>query len=363
MADTGLGTEQDAAKALVDALASAGKTAAKELAGDPKVIAAFKLGWLIAQAVAGDSDIGEQLAPVGETASDRLKAQGFQLKALMATIGIDPAAPAAGAPPPAKVQDIIDQLELGRPATDQAEDARSTLAAELYGADVHCLQAYRLAQILYDARKEDRAASLEQARAALDGLGKSLPPYAAAAVDASMNFWEKTTAQHPPDFKAQCETWRIVLSGDKAATDYLTPEAYLKAAERLGDGLNKAALSAIEQTLEVAIFALILLIAGIVWLASAPVHAAPTAGAVSTFLAGLGLTWKAIGGAVGKLVGEVEAPLWSLEIDTAVAYEITSNGIAQPECRRQHLLPVQKQSPHLRWQISQSAPAHRPPSN
>lgn len=43
----------------------------------------------------------------------------------------------------------------------------------------------------------------------------------------------------------------------------------------------------------------------------------------TSILAGLGLTWKGLGSALGQLAGRLEQPLWGAVIDDAIADAIT----------------------------------------
>ena len=61
----------------------------------------------------------------------------------------------------------------------------------------------------------------------------------------------------------------------------------------------------------------------------APNGASDTAAGLSGVLAALGLTWKGVGTALGKLASQVEAPLWGAEVDGAVTAAITL-GIVAP---------------------------------
>jgi hypothetical protein len=72
----------------------------------------------------------------------------------------------------------------------------------------------------------------------------------------------------------------------------------------------------------VALIAL-LFVAGICALVFAPRHAGTTAAGVSGVLVSLGLTWKGIGGALGKLTAKLEAPLWGAELDGVVTDAVT----------------------------------------
>jgi hypothetical protein len=112
-----------------------------------------------------------------------------------------------------------------------------------------------------------------------------------------------------------------VIVGEKKGTELLEPKDYLDAAGELERKYVRRALSSGWLQL-IAVAALVLFILGIVGLVLASKPGTVLAG-ISGVLVSIGLTWKGIGGTVGKIVGKLEAPLWGAELDTAITDAIT----------------------------------------
>jgi hypothetical protein len=53
-------------------------------------------------------------------------------------------------------------------------------------------------------------------------------------------------------------------------------------------------------------------------------HTAGSAAGIASILTALGLTWKGLGGSLGRAVARVEEPAWDAQVDRAIAYAITS---------------------------------------
>jgi hypothetical protein len=159
--------------------------------------------------------------------------------------------------------------------------------------------------------------------AALDALSSQLPGHAARSVATSLCRWSTSSAeQEPATIELQVVLWRAVLIGEKRGTELLEPEDYLKAARELEKRFTQRALSS-KWLWVVAALAAGLFVAGLVILVASHGHAGRVAAGASGVLAALGLTWKGIGGTIGKLVAKLEAPLWGAELDAAITDVIT----------------------------------------
>jgi hypothetical protein len=77
----------------------------------------------------------------------------------------------------------------------------------------------------------------------------------------------------------------------------------------------------------------VLFVAGVAALIFAPTRAGITAAGLSGVLAAIGLTWKVVGGAAGKLAAKLEAPLWGAELDGAITDAITLLARPAPPAR------------------------------
>jgi hypothetical protein len=318
-------TEQDdpgkAAKAFVDAVGDAAKKIKEPATADPKVVAAVHLGWLVDTIVAG-----LPFALEGQQLGDDVgfKAQGNRVQTLAKTLGVT------------GYEGIVTTLCGGKPAIGGATEWRDTLYAELLGADIHYARACDLGERLGKLHRDGYTVEtltdvcVAPIRARLDSLSTVLPPHAARGVAMSIERWiafapvgtEDDIRRAAEGFADQVELWRQVVTGEKLGTELLAPQNYLDAGQRLAGKYSGLAGNALKQNKVLVIAALVLAIGGVVGgLAIALSGASQTAG-TATGLAGLlaavGLTWKGIGGALGKLVGALEAPLWGAELDEAV---------------------------------------------
>ncbi len=321
-ADGGAGSPGDALKPIADALVTAAKTAGSEPSGDPLVSAALQLGWLMDDVLQSRpvSDFPGDLALPDTTGFD---AQSRQLTTLVGQLklsGVDPAP-------------VVDQLATGAAAPVQATTWQPELAAALFAADIRFIKAYGLGRQLNVLSHETWSETLFTAppvkgmRAALDALSTALPPHAGRAISMSLERWAAVKAAPAAGVLTnQCELWRALLTGEKKGTELLEPENYLDAAEQLGAKLRATASLTLRQLFPLVVLAGLLFAGGIAVLVLQPMHAGDTATGISGVLAALGLTWKGIGGTVGKLSAKLEAPLWGAEVDGAVTDAVTLVG-------------------------------------
>ncbi|HEY1510121.1 MAG TPA: hypothetical protein VGF93_14015 [Solirubrobacteraceae bacterium] len=318
---SGPGQVSEAEQPFVDAIVAAAKAAGKETAGDPMVTAAFGLGWLMGDILAGRPGPPFPVdLPLPESAG--FKSQGLALTTLAGKLKIDGLDPKA----------VTSVLGAGTKADSQAAAWQPDLAAALVGADSRLSRAYGLGQQL---NRLGNAAYTSQLFAqpwiaamieALDALTSALAPHAARSVAISIMRWE--ALQSAPAgvetlLPAQCELWRTILAGEKKGTELLEPDNYLDAAERLGDKLRMIGRSALKKFPWLVGAIVVLFVGGIVLLIVGTGGGTTAAAGLSAVLAAFGLTWKGVGGAVGKLAGKLEAPLWGAELDGAIADAIT----------------------------------------
>jgi hypothetical protein len=317
----GPGTISDAEQPFVDALTAGAKAAVAEAEGDARVIDAFQLGWLM-----GDV-INARSGPPFPVDVDMPESAGFKFQArrLTALLGglkladVDPA-------------NVIAKLGAGADAKDVAVAWQPDLAAALRGADSRYAKAYGLGEQLNRLRNENYSTALfaqpwvAAMLGALDGLSTALPPHAARAVANSIRRWAALeTAPPSPEvlLPAQCDLWRTVLAGEKKGTEMLEPQNYLDAAERLGQKLREMGLTVIKRFPVLIGAILFLFVGGIVLLIVGSSAGTTAVAGISAVLAAFGLTWKGVGGAVGKLAAKIEAPLWGGELDGAITDAIT----------------------------------------
>jgi hypothetical protein len=317
----GMGSADDAAAPLLDALAQAARFT--PFAGDPKVIAAIRLGWVMTEVTAGWTlePVPDGLAPDG-----CVRAQGRLLKTLITALGLGDVTPDA----------VIAALATGD-ARESGRALETDIVVGLVGADVRLPRAFALGGGLRallggeangPPAPDDTPADTAGHEAVaglidnLDPLSSSLPSHAARSVANSMTSWTGSPdADKPRLLTAQVVLWRAILVGEKKGTDLLEPDDYLLAGRKLARRYLKTALHSpwvyVAGALAVALFA-----GGIVLLLTRS-HAGDVAAGVSGVLAGLGVTWKGIGGVAGKLAARLEEPVWGAELDTAITGAIT----------------------------------------
>jgi hypothetical protein len=309
----------DAVQPFTDALVAAAKTAGNEPAGDPAVSTSVQLGWLVADVLDGRAATpypGDLGLPPGLG----YVAQAIQLKTLLVPLKLDSSADAAT---------VADKLTAGSAAQEEALVWQPKLAAALVGADIRFAKAYGVGRHINalangEATLKPSTPLVNETISALDDLSTALPPHAARGVANSIRRWQASTI-NPPDgtLASQCELWRVILTGEKKATELLEPENYLDAGERLAVKLRATATSVLKQYLVWVVLIGVLFVAGICALIFAPKHPGTTAAGLSGVLAALGLTWKGIGGTLGKLAAKLETPLWGAEVDGAVTDAVT----------------------------------------
>lgn len=121
--------------------------------------------------------------------------------------------------------------------------------------------------------------------------------------------------------RRQGQLWRALLSGEKQGTDMLEIDNYLDAARQM-ERRMAAILRGLIVRMPVLSFAVVALAGAGVWLLFQGSSAQLVGGATS-ILAALGLTWKGLGAALGKMIGKLERPLWGAVLDDAIADAIT----------------------------------------
>jgi hypothetical protein len=318
-----VGSPDEALSAFESALETAGKAAVAESAGDATVIAAVKLGWLMEELIQGWS-LTPQQPGLELTAQESSQAQANQLTAQLSALKIADLTTDTSA-----VKEMIAALQTG-PSQPKAQALATAVVVAFVGAGARYGSAYVLGKGMRAMIPDASAKASEPTNAmigALDMLSSNLPSHAARSVANSMSAWQRS---HDSDKAAlagaQVELWRAVIVGEKKGTELLEPKDYLDAAGQLERKYVRRALSSGWLQL-VAVAALVLFILGVVGLVLATKTGTVLAG-ISGVLAAIGLTWKGIGGTVGKIVGKLEAPLWGAELDTAITDAITLATVA-----------------------------------
>jgi hypothetical protein len=270
----------------------------------------------------------------------------------------------------ASVAKAIERLPGGvdQPSTDGlGQGAKGTLRRRVYAlhlellsalgaADFRLAKAYGLGRAMADCayphasleelRRDfahDQAAPLEEW---LTDLATAFPAHATRSVAHTFADWKRWLAATPPTVQTatgqpprpldwatderavqervarQAKLWRTLLSGEKRPEDMLEPEGYMACAQLAfsrSHALMLAFLRRVWVPFVVAIVTiLVLLVVAIVASSVAGVIAAVAAAA-----AALGLTWKSAATSVGSVAVNLEKPIWSAELDSAIGQAIS----------------------------------------
>jgi hypothetical protein len=229
-------------------------------------------------------------------------------------------------------------------------DLHIAVLVQLTAADYRLGKAYGLGRALADTcapahgdpaeRREALAHHLEPHRAQvllawLDDLKTVLPAHASQGVADSLRSWERwaqaagLAAADPATVNSTTgllhrrgQTWRAVLSGEKAATDLLETSDYVAAAR--GTLARAAAIArALAWRLWAPLAVALALIGVGVWLIILNHSTAQVLAGLGTIAGGLGITWRSAAGSVKHLSLDLVRPLWEAQIDDVVATRLT----------------------------------------
>jgi hypothetical protein len=335
---------------------------------DPLVMAAFVLGWRMAELFkplpppANEIDDGDLpgLSSLARRDRELIRVKEIEVGIQKLTTAItavgqtapdaEPLQQAVGTP---GLRDKVKTLHHSLLTTLTAVDSRYGTSYGLGRAlrDT-CFKPTSLTE-LADQFNKYRIANL---RGWLDELSSAFPAHASHSVEASLVKWTTWSAQaaspqaassgetgrmvslivnraraaRPEDLsendvlaraRRQGELWHAVLSGEKRPQELLELDNYVDAASEAGKRMASAARKALWR-FKLAVLATIVLIGLGIWLVTSGGAAKDVAGATS-FLAAVGLSWKGLGGALGKLAAQLEEPVWGAIVDQAVTNAIT----------------------------------------
>ncbi len=315
---SGPGSVSDAAGPLLDALKKSAQAAGAEHPGDPKVMAAVKLGWVMKELTEAWplKPLPHDLVLDGQ---EQCQAQALELTEQLDRLDLDGLDWEL-------VEHAVRALRRG-PAPHQAHRVERTVTVALTGCDARLAKAYMLGNglraLIGGERPEPAdARQLKPLVAALDSLSSDLESHAARGVAGSIARWPKSAATADPAFvDAQVSLWRSVVVGEKQATELLEPKHYLDAAKQLeGKFIRRAFTSVWFWALLIVV---LLIFGGAVYVLFVAKNAGKVAVGASGVLAAVGITWKGIGGMVGKATAKLEVPVWGAELDAAVTDAIT----------------------------------------
>jgi hypothetical protein len=356
------GRPEEAAEALPQTVAGPPATPAP----DPDVSTALSLGWHLGELRAAVEPQRFAAPDTGSPADDYLARAGVEDRWQLVQSQVEAALGRLAG----RIGD--ERLSsLGR-TTDPRERYEQTLIA-LWAADAQLGRALGLGRLIYALTRleqsEDAAAAQAEPQAdatlaetqplpeqetpvdtalriyapqvetALSDLATLLPRNAAHSVLNSLRLWwqEKELRQTAADgavgfvsldaeLREQGDRWRSLLSAEVAARDVLRLRDNLGSIEGLSAQLWEVARGAIGKIWAVALGTAAVLLLGIVMLFFAPTRV-PGAALV---LAAFGLSWKGIGGFLGKPIALGGQDVRDAGLDWTIAYRITT---LPPEAR------------------------------
>ena len=152
--------------------------------------------------------------------------------------------------------------------------------------------------------------------------------------------------------RRQGQLWRAVLAGEKACQDMLEIPDYLEAAKEASGRVRAIARRCVRDFPVLVALVLLLFFGGIALIVILNDGAGAAAGA-GAILASLGLSWKGVGGVLGRLARQLEEPLWGAEMDRAITRTITlirrqDEGARDASKARRHLADALATRPSAR---------------
>ena len=316
---------------------------------DPALLAAFGLGWHVAELYAARLDAAKPayppLPPDLPGLGDLRDWEKVELSVRQARSALGLLAPTCS-PSTLTMPSLPDALA-GHGGAANEEDLRTAVHAfhlelllTLTAVDFRLGKAYGLGRALADttllptpSEPESFTQTFDRFRIRtltdwLDDLKTALPDNAAVATSRSLQAWVDWVERVGPAaggedvaraLHSQGRIWRSLLSGEKSATDLLSFGDYLDAARGLINHTTRLARDFLRTAWrEVAVVVLLgaaALALGLVFLSGS----SRVATVVLTFLGWLGLSWKGVSGSLGKALARVEPYLWSTELEAAIA--------------------------------------------
>jgi hypothetical protein len=241
------------------------------------------------------------------------------------------------------LMEAIAGLDVAGTRVAAAARVDEVFAAQLLAADFRLGKAFVLGcriAALRDAAPADRfdpqafaarfVADHDRLQDSLSQLATALPPNAGHSVRDSLNMWataltadaDELKALRPDHVTRQVEAWRTLLSGEKAGRDTLELPDYVGVAEGVAQQIGQVIRRGLRRFWPLLAVAALLLLTGIALIILLRDSAGVTAG-IAAVITSLGLTWKGLGGSLGRAVAKVEQPAWAAQVDRAIAFAIT----------------------------------------
>ena len=334
--------------------------------GDPGVIHGFRLGWHVAElyghtVAATPARIGlpDDLPGIGDL-SPVLKARLIWAQIVVNVRALDELCSAAGVKLPS-LGELEKELDRDDPRQQQVREGilalHEGLLTNLTAAEFSVGKAYGLGRALADTTLRPAIArpllftqEFERHRIAnlcgsLDDLDSMFPRYAADAVRDSLLGWSDWIAKPEVDatpvsladqtvtqvLRDQGRIWRALLSGEREPQDLLTSKHYIAAAINLVDQMGDLVWQFVRSSMRVLVPAGLVLALVLAAMFVFLTGGSEAAGAIAAVIAGIGVSWKAVGSTLGKALGRAEEPVWRSEIGASVA--VATNRLDELERR------------------------------
>jgi hypothetical protein len=331
------GKPQDALEAILRTVA----TPVGAAAPDPDVALAFATGWHAGEAiVAAEDGAGTPItSAAAEEAGTRITQACAQIRADVAHLEKRLQAAKQDASALAEAIETLEKANADA-AGKAADELSARLGAQLLAAHFTLGKAFGLGCAIAQLFARTTFVAADFGKSLLDKhdtlhdwlsqLATALPPNAAHSVRDSLNMWGDALARNEKNLDAlqrdhvvtQGERWRSLLSGEKAGKDTLELIDYVGVGEGMVTEIQKLAVGALRGMWAYLLVVLALVALGVVGIVVWQ-HTAGSAAGIASILTALGLTWKGLGGSLGRAVARIEQPAWDAQVDRAIAYAIT----------------------------------------
>jgi hypothetical protein len=246
-------------------------------------------------------------------------------------------------------------LELAGRSVEPVETRRKLLVIhrelhrELAAQDPRFAKAFDLGRMLADTvllsdpekpealLREFKHFRLGNAYQWLNDLHSLLPEQASYGVAGSLKRWEEWVRENegivPADASSQSrfiqtlhnqgETWRQLLCGEKAATDFLDAKSYKHAGDQVAKHfLNLLLYFVWGWKYVIALFGVSIAGVGYEIVKHSQGHSI-VAAVITTVTVTLGISWKTLASTLGRVIENAEKPLWVAEVKEAIVAATT----------------------------------------
>lgn len=346
----GGGAPTDAFLSLAETLTKRAKEADAGRA-DERVVAAFALGWQMAEVYRPDRGRrstpaeDDDLPGISDLTVGELEEMGLdQIQAGITKLA-DPILWAGLYLPDAqRFEEYLSGIHDGNERKRAIREFHVDLLSTLTAADYRLGKAYGLGRALADTTRHplDYRKELGEYRIATLAswtreLASVFGPHAARPVAQSLEAWSRSVngagadnEDAPKQLAAQGRLWRSLLSGEKRATEVLETSDYLRAAERTLQRSAALSMRFVKHYWWLLAIVVVLFVVGFVVIVTASGAAAIVAGA-GPLLASFGLSWVGVGSALGAATERLGEPVWQAELDTVIYERITPQGILRSQ--------------------------------